>query len=188
MEHEMMNHVPTSGPDTNDACGCTPPAGSKVSLLGTSNQPSEPLPTPVAAVDPPAARRPLKLVVTLTPIEGGAYRAAIALGADGCDPLLRSMTASGLAAALEAVPPLLEEAVAYWQAHPRNPTAGRAPARRAAIDRQETRSASASSATVEPSSEERVSERSDGDPTAPAPAEPVAMRERPAGGQLTLFG
>ena len=33
MEHEMMNLVPTSGPDTTDACGCTPRAASDVSLL-----------------------------------------------------------------------------------------------------------------------------------------------------------
>src|SRR5215208_6646782 len=106
MEHELMNIVPTSGPDTTDACGCTPRAVSGLSLLGVSDQTPASASTPVAAVDSDSPRRTLKLVVTLTPAEGGQYRAALALGAEGCDPVLRSTTASGLTAALEIVPAL----------------------------------------------------------------------------------
>src|SRR5258707_386487 len=130
MEREMMNLVPTSGPDTTDACGCTPRATSDVSLLGAGDQPPESTPTSVAAIDLEVPRRSLKLVVTLTPTEGGEYRAGLTLGADGCDPLLRSTTVPGLTVALEAVPTLLEEAEAYWRLHPRNPTTSQTPARR----------------------------------------------------------
>lgn len=68
------------------------------------------------------ARRTLKLVVTLQPIDGAGYGALLALGADGCDPLFRSVAVADLPAALDEVPALAAEAETRWQAQPRYPT------------------------------------------------------------------
>jgi len=188
MEHELMNIVPTSGPDATDACGCTPPAESSDSLLGASDPASEPPPTPAAEVDADAPRRPLKLVVTLTPTEGGEYRAALALGADGCDPLLRSTTVPGLTVALEGVPTLLEEAEAYWRLHPRNPTTVQTPARRTRADRRRAEYASPTTRADGPIPEEQPDAPATSDAPVQLPAEPAATPKRQTGGQMTLFG
>ena len=68
-----------------------------------------------------ASRRALKLVLHFQPIGAAGYRALLALGADGCDPLLRFTEVADLAAALDEVPGLVAEAEARWQAQPRYP-------------------------------------------------------------------
>jgi hypothetical protein len=50
----------------------------------------------------------------------------LALGSEGCDPLLRVVEPGGMQAALQAVPALLAEAEARWQHQPRHPAANRA--------------------------------------------------------------
>jgi hypothetical protein len=76
-------------------------------------------------VDMPSARplRALKLVMSLQPRDGQSYRALVALGADGCDPLFRSIDADALTEALALIPPLIAEAEARWQTQPRYPSA-----------------------------------------------------------------
>jgi len=68
-----------------------------------------------------ASRRALKLVLHFQPIGAAGYRVFLALGADGCDPLLRFTEVADLAAALDEVPGLVAEAEARWQAQPRYP-------------------------------------------------------------------
>src|SRR5688572_196578 len=72
---------------------------------------------PAAPVPP--VRRASKLVVTCTPQDGDAYRAVLVLGADGCDPLFRTIAADGLVAALDEVPALVAEAEERWRTQPR---------------------------------------------------------------------
>jgi hypothetical protein len=69
----------------------------------------------------PLPRRALKLVVTLRPDDGAGYVVVLALGADGCDPLLRATRAQDLPSALEEVPALLAAAESRWQVAPRYP-------------------------------------------------------------------
>lgn len=108
----------------------TPGAGDAPAALHTASDegPGAPVaqadPSSTAAVAgagealPTPARRPLKLVLTLRPLDDGGYRALIALGADGCDPLLHAAPAPDPAGALALVPPLLAEAEARWGAAP----------------------------------------------------------------------
>src|SRR5581483_4357541 len=66
------------------------------------------------ATEPQAgARRALKFVVTLQPDPVGSYRAVLAAGADGCDPLLRTLTVQDLAAALTELARLATTAEAH---------------------------------------------------------------------------
>lgn len=78
-----------------------------------------PVPPPVAE----AAPLPLKLVVTVSHDGDGGHRAVLALGSDGCDPLLRVIGVGELEDALQVVPELLAEAEARWQLQPRYPAA-----------------------------------------------------------------
>ena len=163
-----------SPPRAADGCGCAPPRQpADGARAGTVEATDEPPGTGVAAAGPaaPAPRRSLKLVVTLRPVGGAGYRALLALGADGCDPLLRSAEAGDLQGALDEVPALVAEAEDRWQTHPRNPMARPAPRVRPA--------------------------RPSGPPASlpPAPLEPEAAGPtpdttgEPAGpGQLSLFG
>ncbi|GEM_PF-6467804 len=71
------------------------------------------IPVPAAPPGADAPRRVLKLVLTLKPGDGpGAMRVVMALGAEGCDPLLRSEEVENLQAALDLVPGVLAEAEA----------------------------------------------------------------------------
>lgn len=163
-----------SPPPAADGCGCAPPRQpADGARAGTVEATDEPPGAGMAAAGPaaPAPRRSLKLVVTLRPVEGAGYRALLALGADGCDPLLRSAEAGDLQGALDEVPALVVEAEGRWQTHPRNPAARPAPRTRPA--------------------------RPSGPPASlpPAPLEPEAAGPtpdttgEPAGpGQLSLFG
>jgi hypothetical protein len=123
-----------------------------------------------AAERPPVPRR-LKLVVALEP-DGAAGRAVLGVAAEGCDPELRVVPASGLVEALAEVPALLAAAEARWREHPRYPTAS-APPRRPAAPAATGRSAGdAGRARV---------------PAAPTEASPEAPPTETAN-QLPLFG
>src|SRR5688500_13147408 len=141
MEREMLSLVPTGRSDEKDACGCTPPASSPDDAV-TSHSPTSASAVPATTTpDTRPEHRSLQLVVPLTPAEGGQYRAALALGAADCDPVLRSVTVPGLAEALEQVPMLRAEAEAHWRHSPRNPATTVAPPRRTAADRPRSRAA-----------------------------------------------
>jgi hypothetical protein len=187
MEQEMAVLATPSTPATTDACGCMPRSASAADSLTPADQTSEhSAPTEVAAT-PEALRRSLKLVVTLMPVEGGQYRATLALGADNCDPVLRSTTVAGLLDALGHVPALHHEAEASWHAHPRNPTAARAPVQRPDANRRRPTRSTPSPAD-EPASTPRPDLPTDPLSPPPNPAQD-AVTPRPAGGgQLTLFG
>lgn len=137
------------------------------------------------AAEPPS--RTLKLVLTLRPDEGAGYRALLALGTEGCDPLFRSCAVPDLPAAFDQAVALATEAEAHWQHQPRNPgpTASRvkpAPPRRPSGDpgiaatTTDTATSPASSET-QPAGTSRAGEPD----ITPAPA-PKAT------GQLSLFG
>jgi hypothetical protein len=113
-------------------------------------------------------RRALKLVVSLRPDDGTGYRVLLALGADGCDPVLRAVGAADLQAALDEVPGLSAEAEARWRAAPRNPMAGPA-------------------AKARPIAASRV--RAPLPAPAPGPGAPAEREAPPArGGQLSFLG
>lgn len=118
-------------------------------------------------------RAGLKLVVSLRRDGGPAYRALIALGADGCDPLLRSAEVADLSCALDLLPALIAEAEARWQVQPRQPAAR--------LPQRAPRGKPADSNAAQPpvpreSPEELTAARRDPAP-APSPS-----------GQLPLFG
>jgi hypothetical protein len=187
MEQEIMGLATPGTPATTDACGCMPIAASAAEPLMPADQPTEHQAPTDSAATPEALRRSLKLVVTLMPIDSGQYRASLALGADNCDPVLRSTTVAGLTDVLDQVPALHQEAEASWQAHPRNPTAARAVVPRSDANRRRP-TRSTSSPADEPASTRRPDSLTDARPPAPGPAED-AVTPRPAGsGQLTLFG
>lgn len=141
----------------------------------TATEPTATQATDEAATVPSAAsQHVLKLVVTLQPGEGQAYRAILALGADGCDPLLRCLEAETLPAILAAVPALLTEAEARWAVQPRYPTTTSTKAKpRAAPPSPVT----APTSTTAPGDAAASPETPTPPPPAPAPA-----------GQLSLFG
>jgi hypothetical protein len=182
----MTSIVPTATPAVTDACGCVP----HTPLTGEQPAPADPPPvSPQAATsDGRIPRRTIKLVVTLTPTDGGQYRAALALGAEECDPVLHSTTVSTLTGALEQVPGLLEEADERWRVHPRNPTAARVPTRGTGADRFRSRALSLASPTDEPSPGSPPGVHAEDSPLTPPVTEPAVTPSRPTGGQLTLFG
>ena len=188
MEHEATRQIPVGRPEATDACGCTPHTPPE------SRAPSPVDPPPIAreataaSVDTVAPRRPLKLVVTFTPADGGLYRAALALGSEGCDPVLQSCTVSTLSDALERVPDLLEEAEARWHRHPRNPAVVRGPSRQPAADRSRPEAVVRPPDADERDPAGRPLRQAETEPPLPLATEPAASTTRPAGGQLTLFG
>jgi hypothetical protein len=118
-----------------------------------------------------AARRALKLIVTLCPRAPAGYTAILALGADGCDPRFHSLTVADLAEALAAVQTLLAEAELRWTDTPRYPP----PAARTATP-VPRRAAPESGAGLP------LADSAD----APLPAPIPAPEASP--GQMTLFG
>lgn len=200
MERETVEQA-TNDHQPAEACGCIPPTSLDV---GATVAPIEPLAVPGTAADQPATvtvtepapttedeapRRTLKLVLTLQPVDDQGYRALLAIGAAGCDPVLRSATVDGLPAALDQVPALVAEAEAHWQARPRIPAvAPPAGGRAAAMGRRRP------GRTGDPSTEAALDSRRPpteppiGVDNSPTPTEPVAPPKRAAGDQLTLFG
>jgi hypothetical protein len=187
MEQEMAGLATPSTPATTDACGCMPRSASAADPPTCVDQPREHQTPTEAAATPEALRRSLKLVVTLMPVDGGQYRATLALGTDNCDPVLRSTTVAALSDALSQVPALHQEAEASWQAHPRNPTVMQAPVPQSDAKRRRPTSSTTPPAD-EPTSTPRPDLPTDARPPAPNPAEDGVTPRSTAGGQLTLFG
>ncbi len=132
---------------------------------------------PVAAGAPGAGapRRTLKLVLTFKPGDGAsAMQVVMAIGADGCDPLLRSGEVEDLPAALDLVPGLVAEAEARWQSQPRYPhVTPRASARSASSRPKEALQPPRERQVADPGGEQPVHE--------PTPSNPSVS-------QLSLFG
>ena len=186
MEQEMVGMASPSTLATTDACGCMPRSASTTSPQMAADQSPEQSALMDTTAAPESPRRSLKLVVTLTPTEGRQYRATLALGADNCDPILRSTTVTALSDALDQVPSLLQEAESHWQLHPRNPTAAQPPMRRPEADRR--RPARSTPASDEPTRMPGSDVPADAVRPVPESTE-AAVTPRPAGsGQLTLFG
>ncbi|MFN8472136.1 MAG: hypothetical protein U0822_08110 [Anaerolineae bacterium] len=120
--------------------------------------------------------RTLKVVLTLQPRDDAHYRTLIALGADGCDPILHTLDPQDLPNILAAIPDLLARAEAHWAVHPRYPTVP-------------PPKATAKPATMQP---EQGPDSADAEhPSHPIPPVPVLDAEPSASdsaGQLTLFG
>jgi len=127
---------------------------------------------------PPAAasRRALKLVLHLQPTDATGYRALLALGADGCDPVLRFTEVANLAAALDEAPGLVAEAEARWQAQPRYPAPTKAGPATAPSRAKVAQSRPVASEGDEPA----------GDASRPKPTAEPSPKSAPAG-QLSLF-
>ncbi len=164
---------------------------------GAPAPPQPPAPTvaeaaPVdATTEPPTGgappRRGLKLVVSLWPGNAMGYRALLALGSDGCDPLLRAADVADLAGALEEVPGLLAEAEGRWQLQPRYPATAPPKPRAAGGSRapsppQGSPRRAPLAASIEPQRAPAPSA-----PRAPAPPIGATPASSPAD-QLTLFG
>ena len=152
----------------------------------TSSEASESAPAPTSALP----RRALKLVLSLQPEDGPSargYRALLAIGAEGCDPLFRSVEVDGLTAALGEVPALVAEAAARWQTEPRYPATGRRQPK--AADRQ----SGSGEAANPPAPGGATGRDAAAEPGAAAGAQPVRLDAKPApkpapADQLSLFG
>jgi hypothetical protein len=118
MEQPTADSAPAEPPDT-DAGVPAPPQPPTATVAGAA--PTHETAEPAAGGTPP--RRALKLVVSLRPGNARGYRALIALGTDGCDPLLHAADVADLVGALEEVPGLLAQAEGRWQLQPRYPAA-----------------------------------------------------------------
>ena len=136
--------------------------------------PTPPVAASAGASYTDAPRRPLKLVLTLRPGTVSGAHVVMAIGADGCDPLLRSGEVEDLQAVLDLVPGLVAEAEARWQSQPRYPhVTPRASARSASSRPREA---------LQPPRERQVA-----DPVGEQPVhEPTPSN--PSSSQLSLFG
>jgi len=133
-ESAAGKNSPTTAPtaylrDPADLCGCVPaPVPDAARAIrtdvfepGRADRP--PMSSPARGGAVPATTlqpsRALKLVVTLRPRAGAPIAALLAVGADGCDPIIQSITVDDLHAALVAVSALVAEAEARWADQPR---------------------------------------------------------------------
>jgi hypothetical protein len=132
------------------------------------------------------ARRTLKLVVSLRPGGDLGYRALLALGADGCDPLLRTVDVADLASALDELPGLLAEAEGRWQLQPRYPTAAPTKARSAAPNRTPVPSRNGPRRETSTAADEPYEGPALHPPSVPASSPPPARSS--STDQLALFG
>lgn len=137
--------------------------------------------TGTAAGATPGVTQTLKLVLTLRPAEGPRLRALLAVGADGCDPLIRSLPSDDLPAALAAVPALVAEAEARWAAQPRYPVATPPSANMPARGRK------SSDARHSPSGDAPSRDPAFAPPTDPPEDRPVAEPRADDAAQLSLF-
>lgn len=113
-------------------------------------------------------RRSLKLVLTLAPIDDAGFGCFLAVGADHCDPLLRSVEVSDLPAALKEAASLVAAAEERWQSQRRNPTS--------------VKKASGAS-TKRSGTKQQLPDEPSHEPVNPAPDSESAQS-----GQLRLFG
>ena len=67
-------------------------------------------------------RRSIKVILRLQPSDGPGYRVLLAVGADGCDPLYRTLDVDDLQSALAAIPEFVTNAEERWQHAPRYST------------------------------------------------------------------
>jgi hypothetical protein len=182
MEQPAADSAPAEPPDTGPGVPTPPqPPTATVAEAASTHETAE----PTAGGAPP--RHALKLVVSLRPGNSMGYRALIALGSDGCDPLLHAADVADLAGALEEVPGLLAEAEGRWQLQPRYPAAAPAKTRppggsRAPTPRQGPSRREAPATPAEPRRTPAPSPlRTPASPQSPAP--PSSQAD-----QLTLFG
>ena len=131
-----------------------------------------------AATSAEVPRRALKLVLTLKPSSGPGYQAVIALGAEGCDPLMRTAEVESLAAALDLGPGLAAEAESRWRLQPRYPSAPSAVPGRARAAAAANRSREVGQPPRERDAKESKAEQPAHNPESSAPST----------GQLSLFG
>lgn len=188
MDQVILDVPQAPQPDATDACGCTPHRPATGGSPSAATDPSG-SPAPFTEIPPvaEASRRALKLVLTLEPAEAGQFRAALAIGAEGCDPLLRSTTVSALADALRQVPALVEEAEARWRLHPRNPATARAPSQQPGPKKGGSGSQPPAPMPTEPNQEVSSEAQVEGELGAAPATELVVAQTRSPGGQLTLF-
>jgi hypothetical protein len=97
-------------------------------------------------------RRLLKIVLTLRPSDGTRFRALLAVGAEGCDPLLRSLESPDLVTTPGELPAVVAEAERRWADQPRYPTAAPTKAARPTTSNPVTRPATTTSAGTPPAS------------------------------------
>jgi hypothetical protein len=189
MDQETLDVPQAPQPDMTDACGCTPHLPAQGGSIAADPDPPEATaPTTEIATSAEASRRAIKLVLTLTPAEAGQYRAALAIGAEGCDPLLRATTVSTLSDALDQVPMLVEEAEAHWRLYPRNPATARAPSQQPRPKRDRSNATPPAPIAAEPPQETPSDLQIEREPASLPATEFVVAPTRPTGGQLTLFG
>ena len=126
--------------------------------------------------------RTLKLVLTLQPREPAGYRVLVALGAVGCDPLLRCLEAEALTAILDAVPGLIAQAEAQWAVQPRYPSAAKSQAPTGKREAQPRPEPVTQEIAPDPVLPDTVL------PAVPVPPQPDRVPEPAPTGQLSLFG
>lgn len=163
----------------SDACGCAhqpaaraAPANVVDAEEGQSPETQLAPTTPDSDLPEPPVRT-VKLVALLRRTDDG-YRAQLAVGTDGCDPVMRVMEVSDVSSALVALEAVLAEGEVRWQAQPRYPSAPRTP--QPQRPPSPTRQAPALPPSIPPGS-------------APAATlSPTAASVQSSGDQLSLFG
>lgn len=163
-----------------DGCGCV-----AVAPQGEPNpQTVEEVPAEAAAGRPDESatgsqvgvqRRPLKLVVTLQPLDQDGYRAVLALGSADCDPLFRVIDAPDLLAVLGGVPSLVADAETRWITQPRYSNARPAPKVKLRAEEERATGGPAMTSPPEPTPAQPKTESRSSTPAKPS-------------GQLSLFG
>lgn len=168
-----------------DPCGCLPspdreesPTPEPDEQAETHQKHDQPADGGARDEQPPAEApgRALKLVLHLQPTRAAGYRALLALGADGCDPVLRLAEVANLASALDEIPGLVAEAEARWQTRPRYPASAKARSA-ATTSRPKAAPPAVASEAKEPAA----------DASTTKPAAEASPKAAPAG-QLSLFG
>jgi hypothetical protein len=183
-----------------DACGCVPPPARPTTPVVETERREAARPDSTQTVTEPAGSAPptaveapgraLKIILALRPAAGSetpAYRALLAVGAEGCDPLFRSVEVEGLPAALGEVPGLVADAEDRWRSRPRYPATARREAK-AAAPRSRPGPAERPAPPAAATDQHGATEPESADAAAaPRPAPSPARKPAPAD-QLSLFG
>ncbi|MGD9889893.1 MAG: hypothetical protein AB7U18_01190 [Dehalococcoidia bacterium] len=179
--------------DAADICGCVPaPASRAGEAISTTGDEAlrivdPPMPHTAHAAAASAAVRPsraLKLVMTVQPRAEEPIAVLLAVGADGCDPLIRSIAVDDLHAALAALIELVAEAEARWADQPRYPMVAAQPAGKQPARRQQPSQAVELDAGTPATTVAAAAHRSD--PPDPPHEEP-GVEEPVTTAQLSLF-
>jgi hypothetical protein len=178
-----------------DICGCVPAPGQEPGAVRCLDEnesaggtdPQLPMDThegrPLATTVRPS--RTLKVVLTLRPGDGPSIAALLAVGAEGCDPLIRSITAGDLSTVLAEIPSLLAEAEARWVAQPRYATIAPPSRAKGAGRRREPEHPVQPTPGDQPATQEVSIPPAD--PDGRAPDEPDAERKAAPTAQLSFF-